>query len=224
MVYKKYRALMLFIFSFFSFFFAQKRKPEYPTENFFVSRQSKYLLQRRLTNEQMQKKLMSLFEAARWAFSSYNNQPWSFVYVMPDSAIWGKTLALLVPYNRKWAQHAGALIVVTSRTHYAYNRKPALTHAFDTGVAVGNLTTQAVLLNLVVHPIEGFVYSAARKLFHIPDSHAIIAILAIGQSAAADADIQGMTCRDLAEFRKKDAHPTRRKHVKDFAYKDRFMS
>ncbi len=223
MVFKKYGAFMMFILSLFSFAQAKKgREAEYPVEKFFIKRQSKYLLHRTLTDHEMKAKLMSLFEASRWAFSSYNNQPWSFVYITPSSSTWLDCLNLLVLYNRKWAQNAGALLLVTSRKNYEYNGKPSATNLFDTGVAVGNLTTQAVILDLVVHAIEGFDYSGARKLFNVPDSHAIIAILAIGQAAPKGACIEGMTRRELQDFRKKDAQPTGRKIIKEFAFEDAF--
>lgn len=88
------------------------------------------------------KELMSLFEAARWAPSSYNNQPWRFIYAKRGTEHWNTLFNLLVDANKEWANKAAVLIVVVSANNFVYNNKPSRTHSFDTGAAWENLALQ----------------------------------------------------------------------------------
>ena len=103
------------------------RKANYPIEPLILKRYSPRALSGEpITNEQ----LMTLFEAARWAPSSYNNQPWRFIYATRDGQYWQTFLGLLVEANRIWAKDAAALIIVASHNNFSYNNKPARTHSF----------------------------------------------------------------------------------------------
>jgi nitroreductase len=119
---------------------------------------------RALTGEPLgDEELFSLFEAARWAPSSYNGQPWRFIFARRQQAgEFAQFLNLLVPGNQAWAKNAAALAVVLSRTRFEYNEKPALTHAFDTGAAWENLAIEAVSRGLVAHGMQGFDYERAK--------------------------------------------------------------
>src|SRR3954453_19812718 len=90
---------------------------------------------RSMTGEALSdKELFPLFEAARWAPSSFNGQLWRFIIARRQNATeFAKFLDLLVPGNRMWAQNPAVLVVVTSRTRFEYNDKPSITHAFDAG-------------------------------------------------------------------------------------------
>jgi Nitroreductase len=81
--------------------------------------------------------LLSFLEAARWAPSAYNSQPWRFLMPRRDTPSWERYLSLLVPFNRSWAQQASALVLIISKTTFAApgstEEKPALWHTFDTG-------------------------------------------------------------------------------------------
>lgn len=188
------------------------RKADYPIENVFIERQSKYAFCRTLTPGQMKLKLMSLFEAARWAASSYNHQPWRFIYGVHGSKSWTKLYDLVVPGNQKWAEHAGALILVVSLTKSEQKNSAMPTHSFDTGLAVGNLLTQATHLDLATHTIGGFDHDKARKEFKIPQKYHIDAMIAIGEPAKKE------TLKDTQkEHAAQDAKPSGRKKVAQIA-------
>lgn len=125
--------------------------------------------------------LMTLLEAARWAPSSGNFQPWRFLYARRDTDFWQAFLELLVPGNRSWAQHAGALVLVISRTHYDGDGRPCPTHSYDAGAAWQNLALQASLSNLVAHGIGGFDYERARRVLRVPDAYAVEAMIVLGK-------------------------------------------
>lgn len=124
---------------------------------------------------------MRLLEAARWAQSSFNNQPWHFLYAFRDTTEWQTFFDLMIPFNQEWGQRASVLVVVVSYTLFEYNKQPSRTHSFDTGAAVQNLALQAYAQGLIAHPIEGFDYDKARKTLHIPDEYAVEAMVVIGK-------------------------------------------
>ena len=86
--------------------------------------------------------LMRLFEAARWAPSSYNGQPWRFIYAKRNSEPWDKLFSLMVDFNKSWAKNAAALVVIISRKNFEHDEKPSVTHQFDAGAAWENLALQ----------------------------------------------------------------------------------
>src|ERR1700712_1985503 len=124
--------------------FMTERAADYPIDRLFIDRWSP----RAFTGEAISEtELFSLFEAARWAPSSYNSQPWRFFYARRDTAHWDRFLDLLIPYNRSWAQHAAALIFVVSKSTMLPPGKtteiPSHSHSFDAGAAWGSLALQA---------------------------------------------------------------------------------
>lgn len=125
--------------------------------------------------------LMSLFEAARWAPSSYNNQPWRFIYAKRDTEHWDRLFNLLAETNKVWAKNAAALVVVIARKNFEHNEKPARTNQFDTGAAWENLALEATSRGLAVHGMQGFDYEKARKDLQIPDNFDVVAMIAIGK-------------------------------------------
>lgn len=130
-----------------------------------------------------QTQLMTLFEAARWAPSSYNNQPWRFLYAMRDSHYWELYFNLLVEANQQWAKNAGALVVTISRNNFEYDDKPSRTHTFDTGAAWENLALQGSIMKLVVHGMEGFDYDRAKSELQIPVDYTVEMMFAVGHPA-----------------------------------------
>jgi nitroreductase len=125
--------------------------------------------------------LMSLFEAARWAPSSFNNQPWRFIYSKRTGREWIKFLNLLNEGNRTWAKDAGVLVVIISRKNFEYNEKPSITHQFDTGAAWENLALEASIRGIVAHGMQGFDYQKAKEDLNIPDNFDVMAMIAIGK-------------------------------------------
>ena len=125
--------------------------------------------------------IMSLFEAARWAPSSYNNQPWRFIYAKRNSPHWNKLFNLLAEPNKVWTKNAAVLIVVVSRKNFEHNEKYSITHQYDTGAAWENLALEADSKGLVAHGMQGFDYEKARLDLQIPDNFDVMAMIAIGK-------------------------------------------
>ncbi len=125
--------------------------------------------------------IMSLFEAARWAPSSYNNQPWRFIYAKRNTEHWDRLFNLLAEGNRAWAKNSSLLVVVISRKNFEYNEKPARTHQFDAGSAWENLALEAFSRGIVAHGMQGFDYDKARIDLEIPADFEVMAMIAIGK-------------------------------------------
>lgn len=137
---------------------------------------------RALSGESMtDEELMPLFEAARWAPSSYNNQPWRFIYAMRDTEHWNRLFSLLGEFNQGWAHKASALVVVLSKKTFDHNGEPSVTHQFDTGAAWENLALEASAHRLVAHGMEGFDYEKARRELNVPNEFDVMAMIAIGK-------------------------------------------
>lgn len=123
-------------------------------------------------------KLHILFEAARWAPSCYNEQPWSFILGIGDTH--EKVLSCLVAANQEWAQNAPVLGISIARLRFEKNQKDNR-HAFhDVGLAMGLLCLQAVDIGLVVHQMAGFDPEKAKEVLQIPEGHEPVAAFAIG--------------------------------------------
>ena len=154
------------------------RRTDHKINSIFLNRWSP----RSMTGEEIDDEvLMSLFEAARWAPSSFNNQPWRFIYSKRTGSKWSKFLDLLNEGNRVWAKDAGVLVVIISRKNFEYNEKPSVTHQFDTGAAWENLALEASITGIVAHAMQGFDYLKAREDLNIPDHFDIMAMIAIGK-------------------------------------------
>ena len=163
-----------------------------------------------LTDEEF----FALFEAARWAPSSYNNQPWRFIVGRrqnPDE--FDRFFGLLTPGNQAWAKNAAALVVVVSRTWFESNNQPAITHAFDAGAAWENLALEATRRELVAHGMQGFDYARARTELSIPDEFEVLAMIAIGRRAPAE---------NLPEKYRAIEHPNSRRPLKEIVFEGAF--
>ncbi len=142
---------------------------------------------RSMTGEELDnEEIMSLFEAARWAPSSYNNQPWRFIYAKRNTEHWDRLFNLLAEGNRAWAKNSALLVVVISRKNFEYNEKPARTHQFDTGSAWENLALEAFSRGIVAHGMQGFDYDKARIDLEIPIDFEVMAMIAIGKKGSRD--------------------------------------
>lgn len=182
------------------------RKPEYEVDSIFIYRWSP----RAMSGEGIKKEeLMPLFEAAKWAPSSYNNQPWRFMYAIKGTVYWQIYFDLLSDFNKQWVKNAGALILVLSKKNFELNNKPSITHRFDTGSAFANFALQGNLLGYVVHAMEGFDYEKARKELEISDEYDIECLIAVGIPGEKD---------DLPEELKKLENPSTRKKISDIAF------
>jgi len=152
------------------------RKPERTVQDIFINRWSP----RAMSGEEVDEAtLKTLFEAARWAPSSNNNQPWRFIYARRNTPYWDTIFGLMNEGNQIWAKNAAVLIVVISKTTFD-SGKPARTHSYDTGAAWVSLALQGTLLNLVVHGMQGFDYDRAKQELGVPDDYQVEAMIAIG--------------------------------------------
>jgi len=147
--------------------------------------------------------LFSLFEAARWAPSSNNNQPWRFLYAQRNTDYWPIFFDLLTEQNKVWAKNAAVLIVVISKKTFDYNEKSARTHSYDTGAAWENLALQGSLKALVVHGMQGFDYDKARTSLNIPDVFQVEAMIAVGKPGKKENIPEDLQEREMPSQRKK---------------------
>lgn len=131
--------------------------------------------------------MLTLFEAARWAPSTYNEQEWRFLYARRGTPHWPRFFELLVEGNRAWCERAGLLVVIVAHTIFARNGKPNPVHLFDCGCAFENLALQGAAMGLVVHGMQGFDYEKARTSLGVPEDFAVVAMFAAGHPGDVDA-------------------------------------
>jgi len=154
------------------------RKSNYPINPLILNRWSS----RAMTGEALNDDdIMSLFEAARWAPSSYNNQPWRFIYAKRNTEHWDRFFNLLAEGNKNWTKNAALLVVVISRKNFEFNEKPAITHQFDAGSAWENLALEASSRGIVAHGMQGFDYEKAGVDLGVPHDFEVMAMIAIGK-------------------------------------------
>jgi nitroreductase len=187
------------------------RKPEYPIQSLFLNRWSP----RSMTGEGMtDDELMPLFEAARWAPSCYNNQPWIFIYAHRDTPEWKPIYDLMVEYNQNWTKNAAALVVVISKNTFYKNGKPSRTHSYDTGAAWMSMALEGSSRGYVVHGMEGFDYDKARKNLQIPEDYTVEAMAAIGKRAPKE---------KLSPEMQKNEAPSDRRPLDQILMKGKFL-
>ncbi len=157
------------------------------------------------------RELRTLLEAARWAPSSFNEQPWSFVVTTREEPEdYEALLTCLAPGNQKWAWHAPVLMLSIARVTFAHNDKTNR-HAFhDVGQAAALLCVQATAMGLFVHQMAGFDIAKARKTFAIPEGHEPVAAIAVGHPADAAAISKSEREREQA--------PRERKPLAEFVF------
>jgi len=146
--------------------------------------------------------LLVLFEAARWAPSSGNTQPWRILYATRDSAHWPLFFDLLVERNKIWCRHAAVLLLFISRTVSEQTGRPLKTHAYDAGAAWENLALQGTLRGLVVHGMAGFDYARARTVLGIPDDFQVDAMAAVGKPGLIETLPEDLQVRETPSRRK----------------------
>ncbi len=148
--------------------------------------------------------LRRLFEAARWAASSYNEQPWAFIVGVKDQpAEYAKVLECLVEFNQGWAKAAPVLLLTVARTVFEKNGQPNR-HAFhDVGLAMGNLSFQATADGLVLHQMAGILPDKAKQVFAIPDNWKALTGVAIGYPGDPNTLSEQLRERELAERTRK---------------------
>jgi len=156
--------------------------------------------------------LASLFEAARWAPSSGNGQPWSYLVATKDNPAEHQRMgSVLVPGN-VWAHKAPVLAISVATLHRA--DKPNRTALHDLGLANENLVIQAVSMGLAVHMMAGFHVDKARELFEIPENYDPHAMMAIGYPGDPESLSEELRAKDLAL--------RQRKPIREFVFRGKF--
>ncbi|MGX2961267.1 nitroreductase family protein [Peribacillus sp. JNUCC 23] len=175
----------------------EHRKAEHSVSPLFLNRWSpRSYSERKVSDED----LTSILEAARWAPSAFNDQPWRFFVAKTESQL--KVFhEFLSPFNRIWAEKAPVLILIASMKNRD-NGDPNGSHAFDTGAAWGNLAIQATMLGLSTHAMTGFDKEKARQLLNVPEELDIQAVISVGYRGEKEALDEKLQERENPSSRK----------------------
>jgi nitroreductase len=150
--------------------------------------------------------LDTIFEAARWAPSAFNYQPWRLLYATRDGEDWGRFLGLLLPFNQSWVQNASALIFILSdtliTTRGSEDAKPSHSHSFDAGAAWVLMALQATRLGYHSHAMTGIDFTKARQELDVPERFRIEAAVAIGRIADKAILPEALQAREAPSGRK----------------------
>lgn len=163
-----------------------------------------------------QQDLETLFEAARWAPSAFNYQPWRFLYAHRGSETFDPFLSALLPFNQAWARNASVLIYVISDSLMEMKpgeAKPSHSHSFDAGAAWAQLALQATRMGYHSHGMAGIDMDAARTVLRLPERFRIEAAIAIGRRGEKSMLPEALQARE---------EPSGRKPVDQFAFEGAF--
>ena len=161
-------------------------------------------------------KIQSLFEAARWAPSSMNEQPWRFILTHKGDAAHEKLFSALSPGNQLWAGKAPVLLLTVIKTVFSQNNKPNEYALHDLGLAMGQFGLQATELGLNLHQMAGFDKEKAKKLFNLPENYEPATVVALGYLGEADM---------LPEkYQKSELAPQTRKKIEEFAFENEWKN
>ena len=185
-----------------------ERNPEYKINDIFLKRWSPRAIAGKITKEE----LLTMLEAGRWAPSSYNNQPWRFIYGLFGTESFEKLSSLLFDGN-SWAKSSGALVLVISKKTFDRNGKEYKTHSLEAGSAWQNVALQGIHMNIYTHGMGGFDYEKAREVFSIPKEYSVEMMFAVGKSSSKE---------DLSENLAEMETPNNRKPLKEIAFEGVF--
>lgn len=195
---------------------ANPRQADYPIDPQFLNRWSPRAFD---SVEMSEETALTILEAARWAPSAYNAQPWRFVYARRGTPAWNSLLGLLNEFNRAWAEKASLLMVVLSRTVMvppgATEAVPAPTHSLDTGSAWGYLALQASLSGWHAHGMAGFDKEKARTELNVPAEFSVEAMVVIGKLGDKSVLPEGLQAREV---------PSPREPLSKLAFEGKFKA
>jgi len=181
---------------------------EYPIQDFVAKRWSPYGFADR---EVPETDLRALFEAARWAASSYNEQPWSYIVATrAQEAAFARLLSCLAETNQSWANAAPVLALGVAKLRFERNGKPNRVALHDLGLASGNLVAEATARGLSVHQMAGILPDRARELYAVPEGSEVVTGIAIGYAGDPEAYPEEIRVRDLT--------PRERKPQREFVF------
>jgi nitroreductase len=192
------------------------RQPDHPVDPLFLQRWSPRAFD---GSEIPEEELMTMFEAARWAPSAFNSQPWRFLYALRGGADWERFLGLLIPWNQSWAQSASALIYILSdrlpMTDKAGEPAPSHTHSYDAGAAWACFALQATMLGYQAHGMSGVDFERAQAELGVPERYRIEAAAVVGRVGDPATLPEKLRARET---------PSGRKAVEEFAFKGAWPS
>lgn len=170
------------------------RIPTHPIAPMFLERTSpRAFVPEPLTREELEQ----IVEAARWAPSASNIQPWHFAYALHGDAHWEAFSRIPNAYNRRWCLNAGALVVVLSNPEASAGK-----HAFDTGCAWGFMALQAHHMGIASHAMAGVELDEAAQVLHLPEHWTIQCLVALGRRASVDTLPADLAEREVPSPRK----------------------
>ncbi len=191
---------------------SMRASTDHPVHELIVERWSPYAFADKSVNRE---DLLALFEAARWAPSSYNEQPWHYlVATRDDGKGFEKMLSCLVEVNQVWARQAPVLALAVTRLNFSRNGKPNRAALHDLGLAAGNLLIEATARGLSVHQMIGILPGRARELYAVPADCEVLTGIAIGYPGDPATLPEG--------YRERDAARRPRKPLSDFVFAGRF--
>jgi len=149
--------------------------------------------------------LHTILEAARWAPSAFNIQPWRFIYVLRGDEQWDEFLNLLDPFNASWAKDASALVFMVSDSmtppHGKSPAKPSRTHSFDAGAAWAHLALQSTQLGYQAHAMAGIHFDEVRRQLAVPSNYRVEIAVVIGRQADPSNLPSGLREREVPSSR-----------------------
>ena len=185
----------------------KKANTKYPIHELLAKRWSPRSFD--LNKDITQDEINSLFEAARWAPSAYNLQPWSFIYGKRGYDTFNKIIESLVPFNQMWTPNSSLLIMVCGN-NITSEGNSNLTFAYDCGTAVANITFEASSRGLFVHQMSGFDPEKASSLFNLPSNIKPLVIIAVGYKDDAEKLHENLVALEKA--------PRERKPISEFVF------
>ncbi|MFL6856404.1 MAG: nitroreductase family protein [Allosphingosinicella sp.] len=194
-----------------------RREPHHPVDPLFLERWSPRAFD---GSDMPDEDLMTLFEAARWAPSAFNSQPWRFLYAKRGDENWERFLSLLIPWNQGWAHSASVLIYIVSDTLPFVDKAsgapaPSTTHSFDAGAAWACLALQASLMGYHAHGMSGIQFDLARAELALPERYQLNAACVVGRIGDPAMLDEKLRAREV---------PSDRKSVEEFAFAGDFPS
>lgn len=149
-------------------------------------------------------KVQSIFEAARWASSAFNEQPWRFLIGLKGTESYEKILSCLTPSNQVWAQNAPLLVLSFAKKTFSHNQSTNSYALYDASQAVSNLVIQATYLGLYAHQMAGIVKDKIITDFQVPEDFEPATAIALGYLGSTDTLSEELKARELADRNRKD--------------------
>ncbi|HYN47029.1 MAG TPA: nitroreductase family protein [Allosphingosinicella sp.] len=191
------------------------RQADFPVDPLFLERWSPRAFD---GSDLPDRDLRTIFEAARWAPSAFNSQPWRFLYAKRGDADWDRFVSLLIPWNQGWAHAASVLVYIVSDSLPSTDKETGApagsrTHSFDTGAAWVSLALQATRMGYHAHGMSGIQYDLARAELGLPDRYRLEAACVIGRIGDPAMLDEKLRAREA---------PSGRKPISDFVFAGNF--